>query len=1199
MALTTNVNRYGELIKGVIDGPFYAAKGIILPYRFGTTEIRLETPHPSTSYSLYLNGAYSGTVTSDPVGNIVFSQHFDRGEVEIVLVNLTTGDRLKTYVTIREYALWHAAWAEVFDKLDAEIDEVYDDLFIDTVTVNGIDDRFGRAIQTYNNLGLSLDDCRKQLHELRLAYRVYGGKFQGFDQAAGAFTQVPPFGYSRRLWGPNWVLDQAMLQNCRFKERSHSVFYTGAGISGVSLSRVEADVVSGAPAMLIEYDPALKTLRWGTLFLLGAFVPVVSGAVFLPGPPSPIPAYILSLAGPFALTALVKDTLYIDDGATSLAIVLTTGMPNPTVADVIADINAPLTGFGYPLAIPYNGEIALASVNPTVTVGHGPRNAAVDIFGVHPGDLTFGNPVMNGVEIVSIEDPIDILTSSLLEYRYDPTASPPTYELRWQSPGSVVSPWTLLTGDGPVTLTDSLGFRLNLYCVLGDMDVFSVLTVTPTLFSVGFQRRGEQILETMGCWVVVDPPSLPPAYTLVPVTVVDDVNVLPPNGTELPDYWWLVSPTPATMTQILESRVTMDRGAPLDPAPAFRLILQDATTGFHEVVSHVLQWPMPRPGPRGKNYPQQSPGLFYDYEGYTAKMSGWFLSSTGGPTAVSLSFSFDNGVTWVSGPVTPIAQDPGGGWVEIPTYLEFSTIIPAGLTDNGILVKASIGDKSGFISVMLDTLRVDVERITSRCLGSVTVPRTRHRQYYGELAWIWSPSPLSLTEKEYLGVPYKKPDLNVPLSGVEITHISMDTPAGKGTLDYEYNSVGDTHRLRWSSFAGSWAPGLGWVAVVSSGPYTLPSLDGSTISVQVTYTLLSILSGTPPATSVSKAVTISDTTVNQGHLRRIAPSHSSIDVFDVTEYDVNDMPINLKGAVTEPDFSVCDLINLDIHPSSPFQFSYLFPTLDYVEEETLTVAMFSPHTASLLYDSDQDQDIAMLFEDGILVPNDQWTFNSMSQIQIADTIFNAAAKYTFSYNPLYRVTIPVQDLGSSFQDYLWLVDHLLWDRTEQNVIGRIVTVPLFFNPNTGRATLSNRSSMDMTTAVLYLQDAVETREVSTSSWRFIDPTTVEMNSSQFADGAQYYLQHEEVRLYNQSQLHVIFEHRSGVNAAACLAASWTSVERCEDVDVNQIGGGHQFHQLRLSISNIRSVKDFRIRSLVLKGLHMYGPGANVPGLTNL
>jgi hypothetical protein len=43
-------------------------------------------------------------------------------------------------------------------------------------------------------------------------------------------------------------------------------------------------------------------------------------------------------------------------------------------------------------------------------------------------------------------------------------------------------------------------------------------------------------------------------------------------------------------------------------------------------------------------------------------------------------------------------------------------------------------------------------------------------------------------------------------------------------------------------------------------------------------------------------------------------------------------------------------------------------------------------------------------------------------------------------------------------------------------------------------------------------------------------------------------------------------------------------------------GNERYHQMRMTISGIRDVRDFKIRSMVLKGLHLYGAGASVPGL---
>jgi len=1191
------VNRYAELIKAIPPGPFYDSRGIVVPYRHGNHEVRLETDNPNTTYILYIAGVYSGSVVSDINGNVVFSRHLDRGENEIRLVNSETNNTLISYVTVREYALWLIAYAETFESIDDDWKEAYDDIFIETVTVNGIEGRFGRDIQTYNNIGQSLDDYRWLLHELRLAYRNYGGRFRGFETAVAEFTQIPQFGYSRRLWGPNWTLDQSMLINARWKERSHVVSYNGAGITGVALDRVEADVPSGVAARVIQYDATLDSLRWGTFLTPGPYVPANDGLLFLPGPPSTVPAFILGLAGPFALAA-AETTLYIDDGTGTIIVPLVTGWPTPTAAQVVGDIN---TAMGYALASVYNGKVLLVNPasQPLLEIEHGANNAAVRIFGVEPGNLTFAPNVMNGVTIVSISGSVDVNANSEIAYRYDGSVTPPTRELRWRSPLAAWSPWVSISGDGTYSLIDGFGYTLKVHCYEDDMDVLSGPwpATTSVLFSVGYGKEARQIEQTGGLWVYVDRTQLPAINTFDFVDVFDDAST--PGVAELPDNWWLGLPLPTTSTVILESRVVTDKIDLYDPSPAFRVHLQDSGARVHELFSRVLQYPMPRPGPRGQNYPQQSPGLFYDYEGFKAKFSGWVSSTTVGPTTATLSFSFDNGATWVSSAPFPVVQDTGGFWYEDFTYIEFETIIPAGLTDNGVLVAVTIDDPVG-IDVMLDSFRVDVEYITSRVLTSNTVVRTRHRQYFGELAWTWSVDPLSLLEKEYIGLPHKRPDKTVPISGVTVTDISMDTDPGNGTVDYEYNSLGDIHRLRWNAPNAAWGPGLGWVSILSAGAYVLPASDGSSMTTLVDYALLPVLDGTPPGATITRSVTITDTTIRQGHVRRISPAHSSIDIFDVTEYNSDNVPINLKGAVTEGDFSSCTLTNLDIHASSPFRYSYLLPNLLPVEDEPLTFSVAAPYVAPLLYDSDQDQEYAMLFEDGILVPNDQWWFNSASEVQVATAYYNSGATYTISYNPICVIETPLLDLGAlTYQDYVWFADYMLWDRMEHNVIGRIVTVPLFFNPDIGRTTLEYRSSMDMAVSKLYIEDADGRREISTANWRFIDPTTVEMDASQFVGGAVYYLEHEEIRMYRQSALTITFEHRSGVDAPSCLAAGWNTIQRNENVDVNQSPAGHLIHQLRLSVSNIRDLSDFKIRSLVLKGLHMFGSNPDIPGLTNV
>jgi len=1197
MALV-GVNRYADMIKSIISGPFYESRGTVVPYRHGNTDIRLMADYPNTVYSLSINEVYEGTVTSDSEGNVVFSRHLALGDNEITLTNLTLGTKLSSWLTTREYAIWLISYAEAFESIDDDWKESKDDLFIASATINGIEDHFGRDLGIYNLFGQDLDSYRWMLHEMRNAFRDHGGKFRGVESAVVALTQVPPFGYTRRFWGPNWVLDQSMLANHRFLKRSCDLAFFGGGISGVTLKSVESDVLEGPFSGVVQYNPATKLIRWGS-FGPGPWVPATEGDLFIPGPPSLVDPFILGLAGPFLLS-LTKRMLYLNIGAGTVAIDLSLcpGFPAPTVAQLVAFINLAM---GVVVASSYNLKLMLSYAADWIRIEPGPRNAALELFGNDPGDLVFAESgVLDGVTFRKITGPIDIATDSVLEYEYSGLVSPATQRLRWASPGGSWPPllgWVTLTDDGVYILTDALGNTLEIHCIIEDIPTYGAVLITQTLsFSVNYSRTAKRVMETEGLYVYITESLLPAAPIWDVVAVTGDAS---PANPEAPDWWWVGAWNAGATGVFQPSMVDTDREDDYKPCTAFRYLYSDAAASDVELFGHVLQYPNPQPD-KGGLYPQKNPGLLYDYEGFEVKFSAWFLSHTASLVSVDLSFTFDAGATWVAGVPVIVAADAAGAGLEDPTYLEFSAIIPAEVTADNVWVRIRAAQGVPGISFSVDAPHVDVKYITSRALGDTTVARSRHRQFFGELVYLWSPEPLTTVEQKFLGLQHKEADRNSPLAGVVLTSVSTSTPTGASTFEYEYNSAGPSQKLRWSSSAGLWGAGLGWVVVLSDGSYTLDSPDGSSIGVTVVLSALPLLAGTPPAAVYSKSMTISDISVNQGITRRISPAHESIDIFDATEYDTSGVPINLKGIISEVDFSLATLVNLEIFPATPFRYSFLTPTILPVVDEQLVFAGIPPHTASLLYDSDQDQDEAILFENGVPFPNNLWQFNSSNQVLIINPAdYNPAAVYSINYNPLFQITTPLIDLGSLFQDYMWLADFALWDRMEHDPLSHEAIVPVYFTKETGQAKLHRRSDMVKTNSTLYYEDPNGRVEIYPSSWRFIDPFTVAIDTSQFVEGAQYYLEHGEQRIYPTSSLTVKFEHRSGVDSPACLAAAWSEISRNQNVTVHQPAGGHVIHQLRLSVSSIRDLRDFRIRSVVLKGLHIHGATPYLQGLTNV
>lgn len=1316
-------NRYADLVKSVVGGSFYESKGVVIPYRYGATEVRLETDSVSTEFGLYINEVFSGSVVSDVEGNVVFNRVLPRGEIELTLINHVTGRRLLSWLTVREYALWFAAYATVLETIDDNIQTVRDDMAITTATIDGVEDNFGQYVGYYNDLGLDLDSYRKTLHELRLAYRNYGGQHQGFETAVSTITQVPPFGYSRRMWGPNWRLDAAYVENHRFAERAHSVVNSTGNITGVDVLSVEPDCAAGAPAGTLTYSNVTNQFTWAPGGVPGLATLAANGELFLPGPQSTMPAHILGdIASPFIVVAGVNDYLYltIDDllGGGYIPVQLVTGLPAPTAANVAADINAALAAdprFGAPYAVFsasyfFGGSNYLAMASPvaggsSIRLDNGVQNAAPAVLGIVSGSLMAPETLMTGVTYVDAVGAIDINGgNATLEYRYNGTLG--TRELRWNSPGLGVGAWVTLTDPGEYALVDAGACVLTVYAFPDDMDVLAAPwpSTTSVTFSLTYQRSDSSPLETQGLTVLVDTSLLPAAVLVDNIDVIDDSVAHYAH----PDSWFVdLTPGPV-VTQITGGSVISDRLLPYDPAPSYAWWVASAADTI-SVYSRCERFPTPWPHIRGSSSLQRSSGMIYDYEGFDMIVSCWLTNANNPGASAVVKVSFDGGITFYSSAPVILPLDPLS--VGRPTFVSGEFRIEDGINfhpnfDRDIIVAVDVTSAILGHIIIFEACTVDVKYISSRYLTKCTVPRSRHRQYFGELQYVWSPDELSLRQKQYLGLPHKVSDKTTVYAGVTISVVSADTSAGTGTLEYSYNALGDIRSLRWSAQGTAWGPGLGWATIISTGAYTLYASDGSYLAVNVIREVLPILSGTPPAATTSKTIVISDTSVYQGLTRTISPAHIALDIFDATEYDTTTgVAKNLYGAITEADFSASTLTNLAIQPADPFMYSYVYPETLPVTGETLTV---NPATfrAPLSLDSDQDLHNVALYGDGLPIPQTDttgvpnWWFNNSLEIEMTPATYSPSVVYTLDYNLLYQITTTTMDLTGYELDYAWWADYLLWDRKDSERGEYLETVPLYFSGDTGQAFLDRPSTMDKKVAKLYWQDSLEQREVAQRYWRFINDTTVELDSSQIVAGSQYFLTHEEKRTYEVSSLGVglravpnvldlipgvtidyissdsmglegyleyefqvgpiylftwasayggrgpqlavaltgeynlfdgagnyirvsidlasvpvvvgvykqtvllksgiKFEHRKGVNVPGCIAAPWREIERNESVSsVDNSGAHYHIHQLRLTVGGIRDLQDFRIRSLVLKGLHIHGATPSVPGLTNL
>jgi len=1216
-------NRYSELVRSIISGSFYNSSGVVVPYSNTATVFLLETELASTNFGYYVNEVFKGSILSDASGNVEFSVLLPMGESELTFVSSVSGQKIVVYVTARDYAIWLASYAENLEVVDANIIQARNNLAIKTADIDTLENFYGEAIEVYQDLDQDVEAYRNQVQELRAAFRTNGGTFKGLDASVVAITQIPPFGYSRRKWGPNWVLDQSMVVNHRFLDRGHT-FASGttSNITGVTPLRVEPDVVGGTTHHALDYYASTNTLKWTPSGASNThLIEAVDGELFLPGPYSTERATLLGgllYTGTFAINASTNDKLYIDvDGLGLLTVTLTAG-GTQTAANIEADINAAsFADARYPAVISYvyNGRVSIRSQEDggSVKLLYGAAIASLDVFGFKSGCIsipTAEDSVTPGVTLSKVKGfTIDFYDSAIPDYidselvhEYNASWTEP-HRFSWKAGGQALGGTQSVSSSGTYTVTDG---SLNVLTFSVDYDQLLTSAASTTYtFSTGYTTSVESAQQTQGLWVSVDSTLLPSTDQNDVIDVYDDAT---DSIVETPDNW-STNPSVAHDSSVFApSKVITDKLEDLDPTPAFAWRLVDAAATTATITARATKFPAINDTPRGSNYPQLGPGGVYDYEGYTLVFSAWFRSLIAQTPTIALDFSFDGGATWTTSTPTALIADTGG--YEDSTFLTESVIIPADVelsaNNEGILVRVTAADAATSISIEIDAPSLEVKYISSRYLTNATVARSRHSQYFGELIYLWSKTPLTLREQEYLGVLHKSAAPKSSFGGATISSISSDTPAGNGTLSYKYNSTALTKQLKWDAPTVTASPS--WTSVGADGTYRLTASGGSYIEVDVITDNLPVLVGTLPSTK-TRTIAISDNTIKPGLPRRAFTAHSSLEIIDASEYDSSGDPLNVQGILDENDFNECDFINLEINEGSdtapdPIKYAYIAPdALSPVGEEIELALVATNYEADLDYYSDEDQVEATLYENGVPVPNDLWIFLDANTVSIPSTSFSPTllsitSTFTIDYALLHQITTDVIDLGAAFQDYMWLADYWMFDRMDKTEGEYATETPLYFNFDTGRAYLDKRSSMDPTTTTLYVQQANGRSSIPTRYWRFLNDKTISLDASFQALG-QYFLVHNELRVYPESRLTVTFEHRSATTMLGVDSETFSVIDRNENVYVHQAALGHQYHQLRLSVSGVRDLSDFRIRSLVLKGLQIHGSSPSVEGITNV
>jgi hypothetical protein len=138
--------------------------------------------------------------------------------------------------------------------------------------------------------------------------------------------------------------------------------------------------------------------------------------------------------------------------------------------------------------------------------------------------------------------------------------------------------------------------------------------------------------------------------------------------------------------------------------------------------------------------------------------------------------------------------------------------------------------------------------------------------------------------------------------------------------------------------------------------------------------------------------------------------------------------------------------------------------------------------------------------------------------------------------------------------------------------------------------LPRRSDASKLDSILTEDVGTTKRIVPTSSWSYVDTSTVRLDGSIYNPDAVYNLEYNQQLTDPARAASIVSEIRSANTAFSLNVATYFPFEINSSVD-----GSKRFHQLRLTFTNIVDVRDLRVYSAIVKGLNMTGAGSPPPG----
>jgi len=289
------------------------------------------------------------------------------------------------------------------------------------------------------------------------------------------------------------------------------------------------------------------------------------------------------------------------------------------------------------------------------------------------------------------------------------------------------------------------------------------------------------------------------------------------------------------------------------------------------------------------------------------------------------------------------------------------------------------------------------------------------------------------------------------------------------------------------------------------------------------------------------------------------------------------------GYFTSEDWNMATLNNMTVVTRTPDRFSNVVPIMsNLVKGDELQSSTGDQY--KLTYLSDQNQSNSTLYNNGIPLTNDMWSFVDGQTILITGS-FDSTLSVTMDYHILTQAETGVLDL-STFSSNIWFADYVLWNRHLSGIETVTQTIQLNFS-NTYTATLPRRSDMDQISSNLIADNGITQRTIPFASWRYVDSLTVNIDAAQYDPTAIYSFTYNQ-RITDPSRVvSVTAEIRNAATVTDLATATYVPFNINDTVDTV-----NKYYQIRLTFDNITDVRDIRLSSACIKGLTL----ASTPGL---